>query len=118
MRSLIAFVGYSVVFGMVTGFTDNACHLGGLATGLLLGGLIAKVAPQPQLTSRLAVLAVVAALLAGGGYALGRSRPYHMLREPSSVSSPSGIHAPGCFSGSTFRESGLQSVACKSAISF
>ena len=92
MRSLMAFVGYNVVFGMITGFTDNACHLGGLATGLVLGGLIAKVAPQPQLTSRLAVLAVVAALLAGGGYALGRSRPYHMLRMQGSVSSPSGLH--------------------------
>jgi rhomboid protease GluP len=87
MRSLIAFVGYNVVFGMLSGFTDNACHLGGLATGLVLGALVAKIAPAPRLTSRLAVLVLVAALLAGGGFALGRSRPYRMLRMQGRVNS-------------------------------
>ncbi len=74
MRSLIAFVGYNVVFGMVSGATDNACHFGGLAAGLVLGALIAKVAPEPRPLPRLGVMVLVAALLAGGGYSLQRSR--------------------------------------------
>jgi rhomboid protease GluP len=76
MKSLIAFVGYNVVFGFVSGVTDNACHFGGLAAGVVLGALIAKLAPEPRLLPRLGVLALVAALLAGGGYALQSSRAY------------------------------------------
>ena len=33
MQSLIAFVGYNVVFGAISGRTDNACHFGGLPAG-------------------------------------------------------------------------------------
>ncbi len=76
MRSLIAFVGYNVVFGAISGGTDNACHFGGLAAGLVLGALIAKVAPEPRLMPRLGVLVLVAALLAGAGLALQRSRAH------------------------------------------
>ena len=79
MQSLIGFVGFNVVFGALSGTTDNACHFGGLAAGLVLGALIAKLAPEPRLLPRLAVLALVAALLAGGGVALQRSRPYPHL---------------------------------------
>jgi rhomboid protease GluP len=81
MRSLIAFVGYNVVFGLVSGMTDNACHVGGLAAGLVLGALIAKVAPEPRPMPRVAVLVLVAALLAFGGYGLQRSRAhfYHLM---------------------------------------
>jgi membrane associated rhomboid family serine protease len=74
MRSLLAFVGYNVLFGLFTGITDNACHIGGLLAGLLLGALVARLAPQPQLFPRLLVLLTVAALLFGGGYALQKSR--------------------------------------------
>jgi membrane associated rhomboid family serine protease/Flp pilus assembly protein TadD len=82
MRSLIAFVGYNVVFGAISGGTDNACHFGGLLAGLVLGALIAKIAPEPRLMPRLGVLVLVAALLAGGGYLLQRSRayPYYLMR--------------------------------------
>jgi rhomboid protease GluP len=76
MQSLIAFVGFNVVFGAVSGTVDNACHFGGLAAGVLLGALIAKFAPEPRLLPRMGVLALVAALLAGGGYALQHSRSY------------------------------------------
>ncbi len=80
MRSLIAFVGYNVIFGLVSGFTDNACHIGGLLAGVVLGALIAKVAPEPRpFSRRIVVLLVVAALLAGGMFALQRSRPYSLL---------------------------------------
>ena len=67
MQSLIVFVGYNVVFGFISGSIDNACHFGGLAAGVVLGALIAKVAPEPRLLPRLGVLG------AGGG-AAGRRR--------------------------------------------
>src|ERR1700681_3946772 len=65
MQSLIAFVGYNVVFGAISGRTDNACHAGGLVAGLVLGALIAKVAPEPRLMPRLGVLVLVAVMLGG-----------------------------------------------------
>jgi rhomboid protease GluP len=96
MQSLIAFVGYNVVFGAVSGSTDNACHFGGLLAGLVLGGLIAKVAPQPRPMSRLGVLVLVAALLAGGGYALQRSRA--RLYYPVPMSDQSQLEPPAVLS--------------------
>lgn len=86
MRSLIAFVGYNVVFGLISGVTDNACHIGGLLAGVVLGALIAKVAPDPRTISRrVAVLLLVAVLLAGWALALQHSRPYHYHRMRSSA---------------------------------
>ncbi len=49
LRSLMVFVGFNVVIGAASGITDNACHIGGLLTGLIVGALIAKLAPpNPQ----------------------------------------------------------------------
>lgn len=73
MQSLMAFVGYNLIFGIL-GATDNACHLGGLVAGLVLGALIAKIAPEPRILPRLAVLVIVAGLLAGGAYQLQKTR--------------------------------------------
>jgi len=82
MKSLMAFVGYNVVFGLVSGVTDNACHVGGLVTGLVLGALVAKVAPVPRLMPRLGLLLLVGAVLAGAGYEMQHKRayPYLMMR--------------------------------------
>ena len=87
MQSLIVFVGYNVVFGFISGSIDNACHFGGLAAGVVLGALIAKAAPEPRLLPRLGIVVLVAALLAGGGYALQRSRayPYLLMRASSEI---------------------------------
>jgi tetratricopeptide (TPR) repeat protein len=76
-----------VVFGTISGTTDNACHFGGLAAGVVLGAMIAKAAPEPRLMPRLGVFALVAALLAGGGYALQRSRayPYLLMRASDEI---------------------------------
>ena len=38
-------LAYNLFFGAVVARTDNAAHIGGLLMGLLLGALIAKVAP-------------------------------------------------------------------------
>ncbi len=87
MQSLIAFVGFNVVFGAISGMTDNACHIGGLAAGVVLGALVAKVTPAPRLLPRLGVMALVAAVLAAGGYALQRSRayPYNLMRASEQI---------------------------------
>jgi rhomboid protease GluP len=73
MQSLVAFVGYNLLFG-VLGTTDNACHIGGLIAGLVIGALIGKLAPEPRLLPRLAILALVGVLLAGGAYQLHKTR--------------------------------------------
>jgi len=84
MRSLIAFVGYNVVFGMVSGVTDNACHFGGLLAGVVMGALIAKVAPEPRpISRRIAVLLLVAVLLAGAAVGLQHSRTHFILPDVS-----------------------------------
>ena len=79
MQSLMAFVGYNVVFGAISGRTDNACHAGGLVAGLVLGALIAKVAPEPRLMPRFGVLVLVAAMLGSCLYGLERKRAYPFL---------------------------------------
>ena len=67
LRSVVAFVGYNLFFGAVIGTIDNAAHVGGLLMGLLLGALIAKVAPgHDDFLRRIAVLLVGALLVVGG----------------------------------------------------
>ena len=85
MQSLIFFVGFNVVFGAISGITDNACHIGGLAAGVLLGGLIAKFAPEARPAPRLVILALVAALLAGGFFALRLGYPYRVMHSVGQI---------------------------------
>jgi rhomboid protease GluP len=77
LRSVVMFVGYNLFFGAVIARTDNAAHIGGLLMGLLLGALIAKVAPQPDAVGRrIAILALGALLVVGGVMWLQRTRTY------------------------------------------
>jgi rhomboid protease GluP len=77
LRSVVIFVGYNLAFGAVSGITDNAAHIGGLITGLVLGALIAKAAPDSeQPFPRIAVLLVVLLTVTGGVFALQHSRAY------------------------------------------
>jgi rhomboid protease GluP len=77
LRSVATFVAYNLVFGAVMAGTDNAAHVGGLLMGLLLGALIAKVAPgHDDFLRRITVLLVGILLVVGGGMWLQRSRAY------------------------------------------
>jgi rhomboid protease GluP len=64
LRSLGAFVFYNLVFGFVVPGIDNTAHIGGLVTGLIVGALIALIAPHhDRPLRRVAVfLAMVVAL--------------------------------------------------------
>ena len=85
LRSVVMFVGYNLIFGAVIARTDNAAHVGGLLMGLLLGALIAKIAPgHEDFLRRIAVLLVGALLVVGGVMWLQRSRAY-MLHGQSGV---------------------------------
>jgi membrane associated rhomboid family serine protease len=48
LRSLGIFVVFNLVIGAGMGTTDNAAHIGGLITGLIVGALIALMAPQHE----------------------------------------------------------------------
>ena len=76
LRSVVTFAGYALLFGAVSGRTDNAAHLGGLVTGLVFGALIARGAPERDLLPRIAVVLSVGLLVLGGGAWLHRSRSY------------------------------------------
>jgi rhomboid protease GluP len=75
LKSLAFFVGFNLFFGQVVGGIDNACHIGGLITGLILGALIARVAPgHDRPPRRVAVLFVVALALVGTAFGIQRWR--------------------------------------------
>src|ERR1022692_2128443 len=70
LRSLGAFVVYNLVFGFALPGIDNTAHIGGLITGLIVGALIALIAPHsdPPLRRVAVFLAVIVAL---AGVAIG-----------------------------------------------
>jgi rhomboid protease GluP len=61
LTSLLIFAVFNIFFGTVMSGVDNAAHFGGLGVGLILGALIAKLAPQrDHAFRRVAVLGIVA----------------------------------------------------------
>jgi len=85
LRSVVAFVGYNLVFGAMIAHVDNAAHIGGLVMGLILGALIARFAPQHDaILQRIGVL-VFGAVLVACGAPLARSRAYRAYGHNSSA---------------------------------
>src|SRR5580692_6656293 len=75
LRSLGAFVVYNLIFGFILPGVDNTAHIGGLITGLIVGALIALIAPrQEQGPRRVAVFLVMILALTVG--AIGATRHY------------------------------------------
>ncbi|HVN20260.1 MAG TPA: rhomboid family intramembrane serine protease [Dongiaceae bacterium] len=89
-RSLAFFIGFNVLFGFgyniftgSSGGVDNACHIGGLVSGLVLGALIARLAPQHDAPLRRAsVVGVVVLAMLGVGFGVRqwRGAPMRMAR--------------------------------------
>jgi tetratricopeptide (TPR) repeat protein len=93
LRSVVAFAGYNLILGGISRHTDNSAHIGGLVTGLILGAMIARVAPSgDQPARRLAVLVPVLVAVVGGvawlnhlrGYIAHTERGNALLRENKS----------------------------------
>jgi membrane associated rhomboid family serine protease/Flp pilus assembly protein TadD len=90
LRSLLFFIGFNVLFGAgfnffagSSGGIDNAAHFGGLVSGMALGALVARLAPQQDAPLRRAcVLGVVAlgVLLAGLGVRQWRGGEMRLAR--------------------------------------
>ena len=75
LRSLLFFAGFNLLFGSMFPGIDNSCHIGGLVSGLALGALIARVAPQqdPPLR-RLSVVGLVALAVLAAGFGVRQWR--------------------------------------------
>ncbi|MFZ0862155.1 MAG: rhomboid family intramembrane serine protease [Candidatus Sulfotelmatobacter sp.] len=75
LRSLLFFVGFNVLFGSLVPGIDNACHAGGLVSGLIVGALIARVAPQhDQPLRRVGILLFTVLIVGGSGLGIQRWR--------------------------------------------
>src|SRR5215467_4393434 len=68
LRSLVIFAVFNLFLGgfFGGGGIDNACHIGGLVSGLILGGLLARTTTQPEHAARRVVIFLLAALLLAG----------------------------------------------------
>jgi len=87
LKRLAFFVVINVVLSGVIPGVDNACHIGGLLGGMILGALIAVVAPgRDQVAQRVGVITLVAVMVivSAVGVIRWRGSQIHFLPEPDS----------------------------------
>jgi rhomboid protease GluP len=93
LRSLAFFVGFNLFFGGLVRGIDNACHVGGLITGLILGALVARVAPtHDKPLRRAAIFSVVALALVGSAFGVQRWRGFSPGMRRASLSGNDPAH--------------------------
>jgi rhomboid protease GluP len=75
LRSLVIFAVFNLGFGQLFNGIDNAAHVGGLVSGLILGALIARLAPESDAPMRrTSVLGFVALLVVLAGFGVRQWR--------------------------------------------
>ena len=85
LSSLLFFTGFNLFLGRMVPGIDNACHVGGLVSGLILGALIALFAPgHDQPARRVGILLFIVLIL--GGTAVGVQRWRGGLQFRSAIS--------------------------------
>jgi membrane associated rhomboid family serine protease/Flp pilus assembly protein TadD len=89
LSSLLFFTGFSLFLGKEFPGIDNACHVGGLISGLILGASIALVAPGHDVPlRRVGIVGAVALAVAGAavGVQHWRGGPMSLARALASMS--------------------------------
>lgn len=77
LRSLLIFAGVNLFFGFRKTAVDNAAHVGGLVSGLLIGAVLARLASRPEHRPRRTyVFSGTAALLLIACVLLARTRGF------------------------------------------
>jgi len=95
LRRVVKFAAYNLVIGALSGRIDNAAHIGGLVSGLALGALIAKMAPQRNnWTGRIAVFALGVVLVGRVMTSTFRTVSPHFATVISTTRSPSSKKPP------------------------
>ncbi len=76
-NSLLVFAGFNLFLGRMFPGIDNACHVGGLVSGLILGALIALLAPEQNRPLRRAgILLFMVLILTGSALGIRRWRGF------------------------------------------
>ena len=98
LRSLLFFAAFNLFFGGMFPGIDNACHIGGLISGLILGAAIARLAPDPaRPVRRVLIFLAMSVVLATSVLGITRyyGLPLHLGRSPFHRSANSRPMAPG-----------------------
>ncbi len=77
LNSLLVFAGFNLFLGRIFPGIDNACHVGGFVGGLILGALIALLAPEHNRPLRRAgILLFMVLILTGSALGIRRWRGF------------------------------------------
>ncbi len=76
LTSLLVFAAYNLAYGAIHPHIDNAAHLGGLATGLILGALLGRRLDAEQQGFRRAAFVGITLVLVLGAWAVQRANGY------------------------------------------